>query len=496
VNKHFRLRTCSDADFASRKRPCLQHQIKRCPGPCVLEVDRDEYMVQAGAVALFLEGRHDELTKELGERMREASRTMEFESAAIYRDQLAAVTSIRENQRVVSVSDVDQDVIGLYREGGVVEIEVLFVRSGRVTDTVSYSLRKVELPDEEVLAGFLSEYYTGDLDTGPVPAEVLLPVLPDGVEGFAELLSERRGRKVVLFVPQRGPRKKLLDMAHENARHSFREKQRAADDLEARLEELRERLRLSVLPRRIECCDISHLGGNDTVGSIVALEDGALDKKRYRSFHVKGASGGDDYAAMYEVLARRFRRAKEAASSREEGAPGGEAGDGDRAFRGSDWDLPDLFVVDGGRGQLNVALAAARDLGIHDLAIVGLAKERETATGDKVVDRVYLPGQKNGIPLRSQSSALFFLARARDEAHRFANHARKKLGKRSRFRSELDDVKGIGPKTKAALLKHLGTLEAIRAASDAEVLAVPGVGKKQLEALRAAGLRTGGEGAG
>ncbi len=505
VNKHFQLRTCSDADFASRKRPCLQHQIKRCPGPCVLEVDREEYMVQARAVGLFLEGRHDELTKELGDRMREAAKSMEFERAAIYRDQVAAVSSIRENQRVVSVSDVDQDVIGLYREGSVVEIEVLFVRSGRVTDTVSYSLRKVEMPDEEVLAGFLSEYYAGDLDTGPVPAEVLMPVLPDGVAGFEELLAERRGRKVVLLVPQRGPRKKLLDMAAENARHSFRAKQRAADDLEARLEELRERLRLPVLPRRIECCDISHLGGNDTVGSIVALEDGELDKKRYKSFHVKGASGGDDYAAMYEVLARRFRRAVEAGAKAASAAPPTEAASSDadelgepgepseRSFRGSEWDLPDLFVVDGGRGQLNVALTAARDLGIHDLAIVGLAKERETVTGEKMVDRVYLPGQKNGIPLRTASSALFFLARARDEAHRFANHARKKLGLKVRLRSDLDGVAGVGPKTKAALLKHLGSIEGIRAASDEAVLAIPGVNKRHLAALAAAGFRDAGE---
>ncbi len=546
VNKHFHLRTCSDADFASRKRPCLQHQIKRCPGPCVIDVHREEYLVQARAVGLFLEGRHDELTKILSERMRDAAHALEFESAAIYRDQVSAVESIRERQRVVSVSDVDQDVVGLYREGSVVEIEVLFVRSGRVSDTVSYSLRRVELPDEEVLAGFLSEYYAGERESGPVPSEVLLPVLPDGADGFAELLSERRGRKVALLVPQRGPRKKLLEMAYENAKHSFHSKRRAADDLEARLAELQERLRLPVLPRRIECCDISHLGGDDTVGSIVALENGELDKKRYRSFHVKGATGGDDYAAMYEVLARRFRRAVEATAlaAREaalevtetfEAPPeilDGEAedstgaldpapvrSDGDSgsgpiarsasteansdevlaalddadapdepAFRGSDWDLPDLFVVDGGRGQLNVALAAARDLGIHDLAIVGLAKERETVTGDKMVDRVYLPGQKNGIPLRTASSSLFFLARARDEAHRFANHLRKRLGQKTRLRSELDEIPGIGPKTKAALLKTLGSLSAIRGATDEEILAVSGVTKRHLAALRNAGF--------
>jgi excinuclease ABC subunit C len=465
VNKHFRLRTCSDADFESRKRPCLQYQIKRCPAPCVLEVDRDEYGVQVRAVGLFLEGRHDELTRVLDDKMREASRSMEFERAAIYRDQLHAVHTIRENQRVVSVSDVDQDVIGLYREGSVVEIEILFVRSGRVSDAASYSLRKVELPDAEVLAGFLGEHY-GSEERGPMPDEVLVPVLPDGAQGFADMLAERRGRKVTIFVPQRGPKKKLLDMAHENAKHAFDEKRRSADDLEARLEEVRDKLRLPVLPRRIECCDISHLGGEDTVGSIVSLENGKPDRKRYRSFTVKSATGGDDYAAMYEVLARRFRRARESENG--------------------EWELPDLFVVDGGRGQLNVALSAAHDLGVHDLPIVGLAKERESVTGEKFVDRVYLPGQKNGIPLRSSSSALFFLARARDEAHRFANHLRKRQGKKARFKSRLDDIAGVGPKTKAALFKRLGTIDGIRAASDEALLAVPGVTKKSLAALRAA----------
>lgn len=268
----------------------------------------------------------------------------------------------------------------------------------------------------------------------------------------------------------------LMAMASENAKHAFQEKQRASDDIEARLEELRERLRLAVVPRRIECCDISHLGGGDTVGSIVSLKDGQPDKKRYRSFNVKSTAEGDDYAAMYEVLARRFRRARTNAESTGEGKEA-EAGE---------WDLPDLLVVDGGRGQLGVALSAARDLGLHELAIVGLAKERENLAGEKLVDRVYLVGQKNGIPLRAGSSALFFLARARDEAHRFANHARKRRGQARRLRSELDDIPGIGPATRKALLTQLGSVTAVRQAADEEILATPGVNRRHLSALRKA----------
>jgi excinuclease ABC subunit C len=566
VNKHFQLRTCSDVEMASRRRPCLQYQIKRCLAPCVMDVDREIYDEMVRSVALFLEGRHDELTGEVTRRMKDASRDLEFERAAIYRDQLKAVEAVREAQRVVYVKDVDQDVVGIYREGTLVEIEVLLVRQGRVNDTLSFSLRNMELPDDEVLGGFLNEYY--GVASTVIPDEVLVPVLPDGAEGVAEWLSDRRGRKTSILVPQRGPRADLLKMAGENAAHAFREKQRSSDDLEARLEELRERLRLPTLPRRIECCDISHLGGGDTVGSIVALRDGLPDKKRYRSFNVKTVADGDDYAAMYEVLARRFRRGKAAqakgspvpvpgdagaaalsaagkaeSSSIEEDSPVEERGDaregidegGDsregmakdggapeplepmepmeeedselgaeenepmeviepvadsapeeirESSPGVDWDLPDLLVVDGGRGQLQVALSAARDLGLHGLSIVGLAKERETQTGEKLVDRVYLPGQKNGIPLRSTSSALFFLARARDEAHRFANHARKRLGKARRLRSEVEDIPGLGTTVQKALLRELGSLEALRRATDEQILAVTGVKKRHLTALR------------
>jgi excinuclease ABC subunit C len=510
VNKHFQLRTCSDAELATRRRPCLQYQIKRCPAPCVIDVDKAWYGEQTRSVGLFLEGRHDELSKELTTRMRDASRTMAFELAAIYRDQLRAVETVREQQRVVYVKDTDQDVVGIYREGSLVEILLLIVRAGHLTDTISFSLRGVELPDDEILSNFLGQYYgSGGAAPAMIPDEVLLPILPDGADGIGEWLSDQRGKKVALLVPQRGPRVDLAKMAAENASHSFREKQRGADDLEARLEELRDRLRLPTLPHRIECCDISHLGGGDTVGSIVSLLDGVPDKKHYRSFTVRTVlsphagiprdkndddgdpdrHAGDDYLAMYEVLARRFRRGKSARDVKEvavdEDGAEAELNEND-AKKAAEWALPDLLVVDGGRGQLNVALSAARDLGLHDLPIVGLAKEKENVAGEKLVDRVYLPGQKNGIPLRSTSTALFFLARARDEAHRFANHARKRLGKARRLRSDLDDVSGLGPVTRKALLRELGSLEAIRAATDAQILAVKGVNKRHLAALRAA----------
>jgi excinuclease ABC subunit C len=528
VNKHFQLRTCSDVEFASRKRPCLQHQIKRCPAPCVLPVDRDWYAEQVDAVAKFLEGRHDELSRELDAKMKGAAREMRFELAAVYRDQLRAIEKVREEQRVVTIDDVDRDVLGFYREGELVEIALLHVRAGKLQDVGTYSIRQAEIPDEEIVAAFLAQHYGASLagaprssESGPdhrrahsadaagegeeavaptalVPDEVILPCEPEGVTGIAEWLADRAGHKVALLLPKRGHRVDLLAMANDNARHSFAEKQRQSDDVQERLRDLQERLRLPTLPRRIECCDISHLGGGDTVGAIVAMSDGELDKKRYRTFNVRGdlvrgdSVGGlgeasrtdglnDDYGSMYEVLARRFRRAikaEELPQTLAEGSPERESD--------ATWDAPDLFVVDGGRGQLAVAQAASHDLGLHDLPIVALAKERETIAGETLVDRVYLPGQKNPIPLKSSTTSLFLLARLRDEAHRFSNRARMRIGKKRRFHSPLDDVKGLGEKAKKALLQHVGNVAAIRAADDATLLAVPGVTARHVRAVRTA----------
>jgi excinuclease ABC subunit C len=548
VNKHFQLRTCTDLEMRSRKRPCLQHQIKRCPAPCVLEVDKAWYDEQVRAVAMFLDGRHDELSKELKDRMKEAARHFHFELAAVYRDQLSAIDKVREEQRVVAIDDVDRDVLGLHRESDLVELALLHIRRGKLADVATFSVKNAEVPDEEVVAAFLAQHYGPSLPKNaeadavedadlmmPVPDEVIVPVLPEAAAGIAEWLAERARHKVNLIFPQRGHRVDLLALANDNAKHAFSEKRRASDDVTERLTQLKERLRLPTVPRRIECCDISHLGGRDTVGAIVAMLDGVPDKKRYRTFHVRGdgvnakttdaaptpggAAGligegsaddgevvlaGDDYRAMYEVLARRFRRGlkrqeENVATPANEGGDGAsDASDAGAEARGAradatdfitereraEWDLPDLFVVDGGKGQLAVALAAARDLGLHDLPIVALAKEKENVLGETLVDRVYLPGQKNPIPLKSHSASMFFLARARDEAHRFSNRARERLGKKKRFKSALDSVAGLGPNTRKALLRTLGSLKAIQAASDDALLAVPGVTARHVKALR------------
>lgn len=458
VNRYFQLRTCTDSELRMRTRPCLQHQIKRCPAPCVLDVDEVEYRAQVANVARFLDGRHDELVRDLDERMKSASEDLEYERAAIYRDQIRAVERAREEQRVAGVQKSDQDVIGFHREGDQVEVAVLSMRGGRLFAVRALPLKRVAVPNDEMLGAFLRQHYA---ERPSLPDEILVSVPIEMSEALEELLSEGRKRRVRIVEPKRGAKAKLLELARENAEHAFREKERAREDVVARLGELQKQLRLSRLPRRIECVDISHSGGEETVAVFVALQDGALAKERYRSFRVKGAGGGDDYGAMYEVLIRRLRRGK----NHEEG-----------------WDLPDLLVVDGGKGQLGVASRAREDIGLTELEIASVAKPRTTASGEEEGDRVFLPGQKNAIPVRS-SSALSLLLLARDETHRASNALRKKVGRKRRLRSELDDVAGVGPKTRGKLLRNLGSLREILAASE-EQLVEAGATRKQAQAIR------------
>jgi excinuclease ABC subunit C len=460
VNRYFQLRTCTDTEFRKRSRPCLQHQIKRCPAPCVLPVDQEEYLAQVANVARFLDGRHDELVLDLDERMQGASGDLEYERAAIYRDQIRAVERAREEQRVAGVQKADQDVLGFHRQGDQVEVAVLSMRSGRIVSVRTLPLRRVAVPNDEMLGAFLMQHYA---DRPLLPDEILVSVTIEMSEALEELLSENRKRRVQIVEPKRGAKAKLLELARENAEHAFNEKERAREDVEARLAELQTLLRLSVLPRRIECVDISHSGGEETVAVFVALQDGTAARERYRSFHVKGVGGGDDYAAMYEVLMRRLRRGKR----EEEG-----------------WELPDLLLVDGGKGQLGVAVRALEDIGVPELEVASVAKPRVTASGEEEGDRVFRPGQKNAIPVRG-NSALSLLLLARDETHRASNTLRKKVGRRRRLRSELDGVPGVGPKTRGKLLRNLGSLRDVLAATEQQLIEA-GATKRQAHAIKEA----------
>jgi excinuclease ABC subunit C len=540
VNRHFQLRTCTDHVLHNRRRPCLQYQIKRCPAPCVLPVAPEAYADQVRDVRLFLDGKSDELLGRLRGRMKDVAGKREFEQAADIRDQVRALEVTLEEQRVVSTDFVDQDVIGFHREGIALEIVVMSIRGGKLMGNRAFSFSGQEFPDAELLSSFIGLYY--DLGA-PAPDEVLLPIEIEDAGLKAEWLSERRAgqgvgagggrqRKVEVQVPQRGDRRRLIELAQKNAASSFATRRNARADTELSLGKLQRRLKLPKLPRVIECYDVSHIQGFATVASMVVFVDGKPEKSRYRTYKVRapGRAGGaprnDDFASMYEVLSRRFRRAK-----------GREGDNADDAHDSQSWALPDLIVIDGGKGQLGMALAAARDVGIDvrpgtGLPIVGLAKERELlaeATEEsgeapqpvaieepappieegappivapppegktkrskdkgagaptKLPDRVFLAHAKDAILIRPNSAEMFILQQLRDEAHRFAITFHRSRRRSLTLRSALSEIAGIGEGRQRLLLRHFGSVKKIREATLEDLAAVPGMTRSAALAVR------------
>lgn len=460
VERHFKLRNCDDLTFGNRSRPCLQYQIKRCPGPCVLPVDGQEYRQQVAEVVLFLQGRRDELARQLEAKMRAAAADMAYERAARYRDQLRAVQGSLEDQQMVDLRAIDRDVFGLYREGGLLQVVILLVRRGKLVGSRSFGFDRQGTPDAEVLSTFCNLYYNAG---NPIPHEVLMPVEPDGMAALQERLEELRETRVRLKVPQRGSGRKLLDMAQTNAEHAFFQARREEAVRDGGLVRLKKRLRLLNLPYRIECYDISLFQGAQPVASRVVFEGGVPKRSAYRHYKIRDVHGTDDFAMMREVLMRRLQRGL----SRGDGAG----------------DLPDLIVVDGGKGQLNVAVAVFEDLGVAGVDVVGLAKSRVLEGGvgpDGAVvrsaERVFLPGVKDPVALRSHTDELFLMTHLRDEAHRFAITFHRKLRVGRNFESALDRIPGVGAARRKALLVHFGSLKRLRSATVEALAEVEGIG--------------------
>ncbi|MGH7843922.1 MAG: excinuclease ABC subunit UvrC [Candidatus Binatia bacterium] len=467
IEKHFLLRTCTDYNFKNRARPCLQYQIKRCLGPCVLPVDSAEYRQNLKQAVLFIEGKNQELLRDLRRAMEDKAEQLDFEAAARIRDQIQAVEKTIEKQRMLSHWGADQDVFGLYREGGLIEVQVLFIRQGKLTGNQAYSFADLDFTDADVLESFLTQFYQGERF---IPEEILLPVEIDDRDVREEYLTEKRGAKVAFLCPQRGDKRKLVDMAAQNATQRFRERHDREEQKERMLLELKQRLRLKNLPRRVECFDISNIHGTNAVGSMVSFFNGHPDKKRYRRYRIRNVDtsyGGNDFAMMFEVLKRRFRRGLEES------------------------DFPDLVVVDGGKGQLGMALSALRELGIGDVDVIGLAKMRvERAMRSSEVkrseERVFVRGQSNPIFLRPGSAVLHLLQQVRDEAHRFAISYHRILRNRSTLASALDGVVGIGSARKRALLRAFGSVRRLQQASFEELLKVPFINEKTAKDILAA----------
>ncbi len=467
VKKLFPWRSCTKEITGDDPRPCLEYFIHRCIGPCASLCSKEEYDTVIRQTIMFLEGRTDEITRDLRREMQKASVDLEYERAARLRDQVQAIDRTTERQ-VMEVRDrTDMDVFGLAREEQEAYVQVFFVRKGLLIGRDIFQLDgTADETDAEILRSFVEQFY----ESAPyVPARVLLPVKIDDADLISQWLTQRRGERqdgrrtgvVRVTVPTRGEKRMLVQRAVDNARESLQQARAKwmADrgKTEEALQQLQDELELPSLPQRIECYDISNIQGTSAVGSMVVFVDGVAKKSEYRRFRIKGVDGQNDFAMMQEVLRRRFWRARR--QSQEEGA--NEAGEYDESFGA----MPDFVIVDGGKGQVSAAHDAMRNLGIGHIPLAGLAKRFE---------QLFVVGVSEPVVLDRKSQALYLVQRIRDEAHRFAITYHRNVRKKSGLHSALDDVPGVGPKRKRALMRKFGSLKAVRDASADEIAETPG----------------------
>ncbi|MCX5853522.1 MAG: excinuclease ABC subunit UvrC [Deltaproteobacteria bacterium] len=447
IQSVFPLRTCGDQELNTRKRPCLEYEIKRCAAPCVGMIDGLSYRRLVMDGIAFLEGSARKLIADLRTRMKSVSERMCFEEAALLRDRIAAVEETLEKQRVVSMDAKDRDVFGLYREGDLTQICILYIRGGRILDKKAFPLLKAAGESSEILSSFVKQYY----DSGVyIPDGVILPCEIEDGGIIKDWLCEKKTRHVSVSAPRKGKGMEVLRIARSNAENAFNAV-RQANQPEKTINILARALGLKNQPARIECFDISNIGGRHAVGAMVTFVNGKPWKQGYRRFRVNTIEEADDYAMMYEVLKRRYGRKE---------------------------NLPDLMVIDGGKGHLGVAVSVLHDLELKGMDIIGIAKAKVLKNGQKTEDHVYLPGRKNPVYLSKWPSALFLLQGIRDEAHRFAVSYYRKLKEKKDFQSVLDQVPGIGQNRKKALLTYFGDIRKIRTASLDSLQKVDGIGRQ------------------
>ena len=441
----FPLRTCSITIDGQLERPCIQYAIHRCNAPCTGWETQEGYAQTVRDVKGFLEGKDDDLARRLTDEMETAATEEKFERAAVLRDQIQSLNKVRERQKIISTEEVDQDVIGVVRQGSDACVELFFVRKGRLVGQEAFFFDKVSgWSDGEILSAFVRQFYAKAVV--PAPELLLSEAIPEA-ELVTEWLSGLAGRHVTLTAPQRGARREFVAMAEANAAIALQNHLLSRDDRQQYvLEELRRALSLPGAPNRIEGYDISNIQGTEQVGSMVVWENGDLKKDDYKRFRIRTVAGADDFASLREVLTRRFAKALEQGSV-----------------------LPDLVLIDGGQGQLNVGLSVLQELGLDWLPVIGLAKQQE---------EVYVGESPQPLALDPTSPALHTLQRIRDEAHRFAITYHKKLRDRRTIQSVLDAIPGIGPTIRTSLLKTLGSARRVREASVAELAAVPKVTPK------------------
>ena len=470
IHRLFPIRSCKqNVKYGERvSRPCLQYHIERCLAPCTGEVDPKEYRKLIERICLFLDNKETEIIRELQQEMEHASVALEFERAAKLRDQIRDIEAVTAKQKVISAALDDWDVVGIAYSEERVCAQVYFVRKGRLSGRKNYYLENNELDTAKTLGAFLKQYYG---NTESIPNLILIPEKTGEEEVLEEYLREQKGRKVEVRIPQRGEKKQLVDMAIKNAKVTLEEKELREENEFQRtvgaLEELSEILELSFTPHRMECYDISHIQGSDTVASMVVFTEGVPDKSEYRRFRLRSTDVPNDYLSMQEVLRRRFTqglRERELIESQEL-----------EAKKAKFANFPDLVVIDGGKGQLSSALEIFQDLGLSDIPVISLAERLE---------EIFIRPEGEGIILPENSYARHLLERIRDEAHRFALSYHQNLRQKRQVKSRLDDIPSIGPKRKKELLRRFGSVEGIKNATFEELLELPAMNRQAVEALK------------
>ncbi len=445
ISSLFPLRRCKGSKLKPRKRPCLNLQMGQCLAPCMGLADRDTYMENVKKVVMILEGRNRDLVSQLSVQMQRESDTYDFEKAAVTRDKIIALKRTLEKQVIVANHTIDQDIFGFCRRDAAVSVAILFLRSGSISGSRTFFLQDPYGDDPAILSQALHQFY---FHAANLPKEIIVPFEAADHELLLEYFSEQSGSKIHITIPKRGDKLQLTTMADRNAEQIFKEKEKREQSWRTLSDSLLKRLKLTKPPNEIECLDISNISGKQAVGSLVHYFRGEPVKNKFRHYRIRTVSGPDDYAMMEEVLERRITK-------------------------GIDEDnLPDLFLLDGGRGQLSVAMRVAKRLGVEQqINWLGIAKEREEE-GEKL----YKPGRKNPILLPRHTPALLYLMRIRDESHRFGVTFHRKLRKKATLASELDRIPGIGPSRKKQLLKELGSLKHIKTAPEEKLSRVTGIG--------------------
>jgi len=455
IHRTFKLRKCKGRTLRRRERPCLNYQMALCLGPCSRSVSAAEYSAVVHEVILFLKGRMPELTRQVKEQMEAAAGRQDFEAAAAHRDRLFALQKTLEKQVATTVDLRDRDVVGMAREGRAALLMVFFIRGGFLLGNRPFYFPETLASDGEMVASFVKQYY----ENAPfVPKEVLLPLSPEDRDLLEEWLGEVKGEKAYIITPQRGEKARLVEMATRNAERGLAENLDADLDEEKMLDSVQKRLHLNKRPERIECFDLSSMAGAQGVGAMVVFEKSKPAPQAYRKYRIRRAPEADDYAMLREVLIRRYKE-----------------GDGKQR-------LPDLLVVDGGKGQLNMAVSVLKSLGRYgSFDLIGIAK-KDPERGE-TEDKIYKPGRKNPLSLRKDPEVLLFLQRVRDEAHRYVIAYHRKRRMMTYRRSVLEGIPGIGARRQARLLKHFGSLKRIKAASFEELCAVGGMTRLAAETL-------------